>query len=476
MSLPAKYLKSLYIFALLVTCFFSIGFWHPDEHYQILEYLNVLQNPEYLSSLSWEYSERMRPWFQPYFYYFIVSFLNALKVTNPHHLVFFLRIITAALGFIFLNVSIRALRPKVSEKWQHWVAPLIYCTWFFPYIFARTSSDSLSTIFLMIPLFSMMSLSKENKIDNRQLIFWAVLFSLATLFRYQVLIPVIGIYLWLFRKIKPSQHFLIIGTFTIVYSLEFLANYYGYKGEWVLSPWRHVYVNIFEGKANNFGSDPFFYFLYKPLIKGIPPLSLVLYAGFFFYIRKNLSGLLSLALLPLLVILSCVSHKEVRFILPLIVASPMILVLSLSYFEKWLGERKLKSLLKFYIAGNLLVLIVVIFKPAYKPVKIYQDIYAQNIKTLYTPVSEAGSHLTLPLNYYLPINFKLIPKPLAEIRGFKDEHFILGEKMGFFQESLKAGCKLISSTYSPWVLELLPKKIAERSNFWSLFNCTPKEK
>ena len=48
-----------------VTAWFSVLFYFPDEHYQVLEFLSFKLGITRASDLPWEFSARIRPWFQP---------------------------------------------------------------------------------------------------------------------------------------------------------------------------------------------------------------------------------------------------------------------------------------------------------------------------------------------------------------------------------------------------------------------------
>ena len=59
--------RSLLILAaiVLVTAWFSETFYFPDEHYQILEFMAFKLGITPAAELPWEFSARIRPWFQP---------------------------------------------------------------------------------------------------------------------------------------------------------------------------------------------------------------------------------------------------------------------------------------------------------------------------------------------------------------------------------------------------------------------------
>ena len=64
----------------LVSAFFSIGFYSDDEHFQILEpvahlmgFNNVIINDPTGHYWEWESWARIRPWLQPYIYYYFIT-------------------------------------------------------------------------------------------------------------------------------------------------------------------------------------------------------------------------------------------------------------------------------------------------------------------------------------------------------------------------------------------------------------------
>ena len=87
-SLNNKNYIALYIFIgfvlHIISAYFCYGFYNDDEHFQILEpaaYLLGLNDQLVLDRTGyyweWEPAIRMRPWLQPYTYYYFISFLNS---------------------------------------------------------------------------------------------------------------------------------------------------------------------------------------------------------------------------------------------------------------------------------------------------------------------------------------------------------------------------------------------------------------
>ena len=58
---PYKNIFILSLFVYLITAFFSVGYYHPDEHFQLLELCNYKLGNSPASDLAWEFNERIRP-------------------------------------------------------------------------------------------------------------------------------------------------------------------------------------------------------------------------------------------------------------------------------------------------------------------------------------------------------------------------------------------------------------------------------
>src|SRR5262245_39142750 len=92
----------------VVTAWFSVTFYFPDEHFQVLEFMGLKLGITPASDLPWEYEARIRPWFQPLLYFLIVSPLRALGVEDMFTLVFVLRLLTGLFSVAALALFARA--------------------------------------------------------------------------------------------------------------------------------------------------------------------------------------------------------------------------------------------------------------------------------------------------------------------------------------------------------------------------------
>ena len=66
-----------------VAAWFSYGFYHLDEYYQITEFTSYKLGKTPESELAWEYHRQSHPWLQPAIYYVAAKAAMRLGVENP---------------------------------------------------------------------------------------------------------------------------------------------------------------------------------------------------------------------------------------------------------------------------------------------------------------------------------------------------------------------------------------------------------
>jgi phosphatidylinositol glycan class B len=114
---PHKHLFISSLFVFIITAFFSEGYYHPDEHFQILEFANYKLGNSPASDLPWEFKEQIRPALQPALAYSTIKFLNFTGITSPFSHALLLRVLTALLSWFVICKSVLFLsKDFVSEK------------------------------------------------------------------------------------------------------------------------------------------------------------------------------------------------------------------------------------------------------------------------------------------------------------------------------------------------------------------------
>lgn len=305
-----------------ITAINSRGFYHFDEHFQILEFANS-KTTRFTSNLPWEYEAQLRPWIHPWMTFVQIQFLELLKITSPFLQSTFLRIFSSFITLFCVWRFTRILPIWFKERaWQNFSCAVSYLTCFLPMLHARTSSENLSGSILLLSL--------AHAAEGKNPFFIGLWGSIAFEFRYQSIFIFAGIVLYyLFFKLKSPKEFLLLTLGSILPILMGLIfDFWGY-GQLSFPPWNYFRVNLLEGKAAQFGSEgPFYYFTI--LAQSIPPI------GFLFatsvvaamiFLRKHI---LTWSVLPFVLVHILISHKELRFLFP-VAHQALLLIIAFAY-------------------------------------------------------------------------------------------------------------------------------------------------
>ena len=140
----------------LVTLLYAVlstGVYHPDEHFQILEYAHMkLFGKPAPEQLPWEYGLKMRPGFQPMIAYAVGKLLLFAGVYSPHLLALLLRLFSGALSmwavWSFGRAAVR--RGWLGPSGRNWFLGLSFGLWMLVYLHVRFSSEILAGNLLML--------------------------------------------------------------------------------------------------------------------------------------------------------------------------------------------------------------------------------------------------------------------------------------------------------------------------------------
>lgn len=328
--------RSLMILAgvTIVTAWFSNTFYFPDEHFQILEFMGHRLGITPASELPWEFEARIRPWLQPLLYFLIARPLMALGVTDMFAIVFVLRLVTGLFSVFALAVFARAVMETLKDETEK-RAFALYLPFFgfLPYLFVRTSSETLSAAFAAIAVALVLRGGAA-----RLLAVAGLMCGLAFEARYQTAMLGLGVFAWLVLVARVGTRGLaaFVGGGLIALVLGALANRWGY-GAWVFPPWDYFQVNIVQGvAAKNFGSEPVFAYLYLMPAQIFFAITLVLMAAMLAMWLRNSRHVLTWASLPFVLLHVMVAHKEARFLFPLVILATAFPVLGFSpHLPRW---------------------------------------------------------------------------------------------------------------------------------------------
>ncbi len=302
----------------LVTAYFSEVYYKPDEHFQILEFLSYKLGRTSPAELPWEFNAGIRPWMQPWLYFLVAKPMTLVGIQDPFTIVFVLQILTgfASLGAlaVFADAMVADLA-SLDQKLTY--LRFLPAFGFLPYLFVRTSSETMSATFFVAGLALVMR--NAPAVSVRRLVAAGLLLGLAFECRYQSGLLIFGLVLWLALVKRMSLRSLVMlalgGLGAVVLAL--LVDRWGY-GDWSFPVWGYFRENILNGVASGrFGADPIYGYVYLvPANLFFPILVLLLVAMVVVWLR-NPRHAVTWTTLPYVVIHCLLAHKEARFFFPL---------------------------------------------------------------------------------------------------------------------------------------------------------------
>ena len=312
----------------LVTAWFSVTFYFPDEHYQILEFVSYKLGATRAADLPWEYSARIRPWLQPLLYFLVAKPLTLLGVTDMFTLAFMLRLLTGLFSLTALAVFARAVLATIEgEEEKRAFIGYLPLFGFLPYLFVRTSSETFSAAFFALGLAVAM-----GGISARRLALAGLFCGLAFESRYQTGLMGLGIFAWaaVIRRVRLPALAAFLGGGMLALILGALADRWGY-GQWVFPPLGYVDVNLMQGvAAHRFGSEPAIAYIYLLPAQIFFAITLVLMVAMAAMWLRNPRHAVTWASLPFVLGHVVIAHKEARFLFPLAILATAFPVLGFS--------------------------------------------------------------------------------------------------------------------------------------------------
>ena len=459
---------------LAITAFFSTGYYHFDEHFQILEFAGLKLNMTVAANLPWEYTYQMRPAIQPAIVVLIFKLFNVLGVNSPFIITFVLRILSAAVAFTGMYLIYKAFyRSIIDDTLKLWFSLLSFFLWFMIYNNVRFSSENWSgSIFLIA--FSLLYIKQSQ--GKRLFFYIGLLLGLSFLFRYQTGFLIAGLISWhlLIKKNIGNTLSLILGVM-IMFGTGILIDRWFY-GNWTVTSWNYFYQNIIQNKVSDFGIRPWWYYLEKIFIEGIPPFSLVFIAGFVLFFIFKRKDLLTWTLLPFLFIHFIIGHKEIRFLFPIIGFLPVMIIKSVEIIQergnKTFHETKIvKIFVKLFWAVNLVFLIIIAFTPADGQISLYRKVYSyyQGPVTMYYTKDNPYNRV-LDINFYKRPNLEIVQiDSIGKIDQNANRKQLFVTKDKNILKDLKTQKKIVYSTFPDWIRIFNFNNWMARTNCWYVY-------
>ena len=355
----------------LIVCFSSVGVYHPDQYFQIVEFSSYqLDRPSAVHSV-WEFAAHLRPTIQVYLFSGYYEFCTALGIHDPYLQLELLRMVFGLLLFVFFNGMTLYYFAAGRRAVLYWVVFLLNFSWILPYTRTLFSSEMLSSLLFFGALFLYETRRGPDGASRGLALVTGFVFSLAFYARFQTGFALAGFLLWLLLPGRGRRGFWWMGVgFLVGAGVNTLLDSLFYH-EAVFTPYVYYRVNITEGKAASMGTSSFL--VYAGVLIAViltPPLSIFLLgAGFRQAVASKFDRPIVVSVLFFILGHCLVAHKEERFLFPVLNVLPIFVGWGLPGLLDWYRSRRrgprrwLKGMAGFSIGLNGLLLVVLLFTP-----------------------------------------------------------------------------------------------------------------
>lgn len=466
---------------MVVTAWFSVGYFHPDEHYQVLEFYNYKKGLSPLADLPWEYNTHCRPALQPFMVYCIAGLLDILHITDPFILAFVTRLIVAVLTWYTTYRLVRALALSLgSDTAKRLYALCSLFLWFVPYIGVRFSSETMASDCFFLAMALLWEQNNSTATNWRSLVAAGLLMGFSLFFRLQMGFAFVGLGIWLLFVVR--WHWLrwvaLVMSAVTAIGLSVIVDHWFY-GVWTFSPYNYFDVNIIQNIAAKFGVEPWWWYLPKFLNMGIIPISLPLAIFFFIGLWKKPLHLFSLIAITFFAGHFLIGHKEMRFLFP---GSFALVYIACLGFDEVLGRARIKKgffiLFRTLVVIDVAVLVFKMFTPAEEVMKYYRFIYcyAQERPTTLVCFGKSPYQMdNVVCNFYKPRNMdiRLLQDTvqLSQVLNTNTGRSVicLSDKLTPPKELAGYKTERIYCEFPDWVLRRNVNHWQERSYIWAVY-------
>lgn len=374
----------------IITAINQVGFFQPDQHFQIIEFSSYQLHRPSSVHFVWEFAAQMRPTIQVYLFSAYRLACEALGIHDSYLQLTIMRVLLSIVLFSFFTFMVFYYFRNSERKILLYVLMILNFSWALPYTRTLFSSEMLSSLFF----FGAFLLYDRKEQQN----FWytlliGFLFSISFYLRFQMGFALLGFGLWMiFFERKYSRFLPLAIGFLIGVGLNIYLDYAFYHN-FVFTPFTYFHQNISEGKAATFGTASFLLYIGVLLLVVVfPPLSIsLIYYSLKAFFRK-ISNPLFIIVIVFIVGHCLVSHKEQRFLFPIFNVLPILVGFGLpefiSYYKNTKGWKHnlLAVSLWFSIVVNIVMLILAMFFPfgiGIHFTKKLRDYFSNNEATVY---------------------------------------------------------------------------------------------
>ena len=330
-----KQYRSYIILAVIITlaiAWTNFGHNTGDEYSQIFEYAGYkLGYVNYADIRLAEFDGHMRPSIQVWMVIAVYKLVGLFCTqVNPFVVNYIIYVFSGLLSIVAVVLFSQLVIEQIDVKLRKWFVIFSLFSWLVLYTSVHFNSDSICGKFFLIGLFFV--LENKNQASYIKLFCGGLLFALAFACRFQIGFAIAGVMVyWLVVAIRQRAGYLNIVIITLaillgIFIFNIVADYYFY-GTWVFSPYGYYYYNIATGTMSGFGVSPWYtYFL---MVAGYLPFGPFYVLASFYYIYKKPKSIYTTIILSYCILHIIIGHKEVRFLMPMLVFMPLVVFILL---------------------------------------------------------------------------------------------------------------------------------------------------
>lgn len=364
-----RYILLAGIFVQLVFCITATGFYHPDQHFQVIELSSLQLGDPSGFPYVWEYEHPVRATLQVYLFSGYHLLITALGIDDPYIELTILRIILGLLMFAVFNIISIHYFKNEKRMILYSVLLLLNFSWFLPYTRTLFSGEMLSSVLFFGTVF-WYDIKKDKKPRIGFLLLVGVLLSLIFYIRFQSGFFIAGFGIWLLLQKQNLNHYILISLGFIVGVFFNTWLDYGYYNQLIITPYEYFYTNLIDKRAASFGTSSFLLYIGVFIVTvGGLPFSIILFLFAIKSFLKKYTHLVFLTSMLFIIGHSVVGHKEERFVFPVLCIMPVIIGWGLPSLMRFHSSSKkifrylLNTIIVFSVGLNVLMLVLLMFNP-----------------------------------------------------------------------------------------------------------------
>lgn len=406
----------------------SVGYYYADEHYQIVEFaLHILgQTPA--NALAWEYKYELRSGLLPLLAAIHIKTSSFIGIDNPFQQALIMRLtgvvlfIYATSFFMYQNESIK------NTQQSFYTLAIAWLLWFMPML-ARFSAENFSACLLII-----LYVLCQNK--NSKWYYVAITAALLICVRYQAVVIVIC--LWLHTLIADKKiNYTLPFAFLLANAIDLASAFFLYH-KLTLPLYNYANMTI-SGTGPNFGEQPFSYYITEIFSSAGYPIGALIIVALFFYLISKPKHLLSCIVFVYLTIHVIMPHKELRFLFPLLLLLPFMILHLLKALYQVLNKKICTAIICMLIFYSTVLLVCNSFLPACSPVALIKNINGLSMPQhlLHLPYCNPYNPFeSLPMRFYYNSGVQKIKiNSIDEIPGYAKSYSTISLSQSAYQSN-----------------------------------------